>query len=282
MPSPSRPGHPLWPRLLERPVTSPPSLPWVTDTDRRRGRRLYRGAWVRNMSSRPRPLPDGARTITVATVDGTVDAHVLDGDDGRGTVVLVHPHRRYGGHWFVKTGWVDALHTRGKTVVWFDQPGYGQGTGGSPYLGENVLAVADMARHLDAGPLDVAGQSLGAFVSAIAAPHMPHVRRIVMESPYRSFTAWYDDQPLSLGKVATHLFARLFPHADRLDTQKAIAAAPQEMFVGASEDDSVTSIRQSLAAVEGHDVTLHTVRGKDHLELWDDPEYRAAVLAFLD
>lgn len=261
---------------------SAPGLPWVTDKDRRRAGRLYKMAWVRNMSSNARPLPEGTDTVQVETVRGAIEAHVLRGEPGRGTVLLLHPHRRYGGHWFVKTGWVDALHGRGKTVVWFDQPSYGQGVGGSPYLAENVIAVATMAKDLDSGPLDMVGQSLGSFVAAIAAPHVPWVRRIVLESPYRSFTAWYDDQPMSAGKAATHLFARFFPHADRLDTQVAIADAPQELLVGASEADEITSIRQSLNAVAGHDVKLVRVADKAHLELWEDPEYRAAVLEFLD
>src|SRR5207244_3120572 len=52
----------------------------------------------------------------------------------RGIVVLAHPDRRYGQHWFVRTGWIDWLRAQGFACLTFDFSQYGASRGGSAYL----------------------------------------------------------------------------------------------------------------------------------------------------
>lgn len=259
----------------------PVGLPWVTHKERRRARKLYDVAWVRNRHSNPRPQPNGTVTFAAASMLGPIDVHFLAGRKGKGTVVLAHPDRRYGGHWFVREGWVDAIHASGRSVAWFDQPGYGQGTNGSPYLGENIMNVTQAVAHRDKGPVDVVGLSLGSFAAAIAAPYMPWVRRIVLESPYRTFTSWYDGRGMSAGRIALNAFKLLFRNVNKLDTQITLAAAPQEFLVGCSDADDVTPARLSRDAIGDRDVEWVIVSDADHLGLWHDATYRQAVLDFL-
>lgn len=257
------------------------ALPWVSNRNRRRSKWVYEKLWVRNRRGGPWDAPDGTIQRDVATPAGTITASVLPGKPGRGTVVLSHPDRRYAGHWFVKEGYVETLHAAGYTVVWYDNPRYGQGTGGSPYLAENVLNVAAMARGLDAGPVRVLGVSLGSFAAAIAAPEMPWVTHIVMESPYPDFMSWYDGKGHSTERLALGAWRLMFRSDYQfLQTRRALAGSTARLLVAASAQDTVTSLELSRKSVEGIQHAWHEAHG-EHLHLWEDAAYRQAVLDFL-
>lgn len=255
-------------------------LPWVADKARRKSKWIYDNLWVRNRRGGPWPDPEGTERIQVQAPFGELDVKVLRGKQGKGTVVLSHPDRRYGGHWFVKEGYVATLHEAGYTVLWYDNPRYGQGDGGSPYLAENVLNVAALAREVDEGPVRVIGVSLGSFAAAIAAPHMPWVDKLVLESPYPDFMSWYDGKGHSVERVALSGWRLMFgKDFQELQTPKTLAGAPADILVVASPDDSVTSAALSRQSVAGVPHTWLDVPG-EHLHLWQDPAYRQAVLDF--
>ncbi len=258
------------------------AIPWVTPSARRRARRLYDLAWVRNRNGGPWEAPANTRSETVTTPLGEMVVRRLVGEPGQGTVVLAHPDRRYGGHWFVKEGIVNDLHAAGYGVAWYDNPGYGQGKGGSPYLAENVLNVAAAAKDWDAGPVRVFGVSLGSFATAIAAPYMPWVSHIVLESPYRNFMSWYEGKDGSIDKLAMRVFGLLFRRdAERLDARTSIGDFQGKAMISVAEQDDITPPHLSEAVGEGNDVTWHRSPTAKHLHMWQDSAYRAAVLDFI-
>lgn len=221
--------------------------------------------------------------VPVESPRGVIRAWHLPGIPGRGTVVLAHPDRRYGGHWFVKEGWVEVLHEAGLGCLWFDQPSYGQGKVGSPFLAENVGAALWVAKDLDPGPVQCIGVSLGSFAASLAAPNVPHLARLVLESPYPTFTSWYEGKGHSLDRWALASFAFLFRRAMKsLDARTALARSQVPLLVAWSDVDAVTPGRLSLDTVSQRpDAETILVGGAAHLDLWAHASYRDRVLAFL-
>src|SRR5688572_659588 len=103
--------------------------------------------------------------------------------DAKGIVVLVHPDRRYGKHWFLREGWIGFLLEAGYESIVFDFPVYGESRGGSTYLHDDVAAACHEARRLRPDlPVHVIGLSIGAFAAINASPNLPFVTSMVLES----------------------------------------------------------------------------------------------------
>lgn len=221
--------------------------------------------------------------VPVASAMGTIRARHLPGKKGQGTVVLAHPDRRYGGYWFVREGWVSVLQEAGFGCLWFDQPSYGQGKAGSPFLAENVGAALWAAKGLDSGPVQCIGVSLGSFASALAAPNAPHLAGLVIESPYPTFTSWYEGKGHSLDRYALATFALLFRKAMRaLDARAALARTKVPLMVAYSDVDAVTPPHLSKEfAAWRPDARLVEVANAEHLQLWTDLDYQSRVVSFL-
>lgn len=267
-------------RALDR--LTPDDLPGVHPTDRRRARRLYDRAWGKTRRGSGWELPAGTQTLAVDTPLDPLRLWHLPGRPGAGTVVLAHPDRRYGGHWFVKEGWIDALQARGVGVVWFDQPGYGQGNGGSPFLYENVVTACRRADRLDAGPVRLAGISLGAFASQLATAHVPELKAVVLESPYPTFASWYEGKRWSMDKLAINawhiMFRRSMPAVDGL---AKFHRSHMPALVAWTKNDTTTAPRLSERVAAGRPNTETYVGDAEHLGLWHEPAYRERVLAML-
>ena len=212
----------------------------------------------------------------------------------RGIVVLAHPDRRYGKQWFAREGWLSWLHENGFDSVAFDFPVYGESGGGSTYLHDDVAAACGLARRLRPGvPVHVVGLSIGAFASLNAAIGLDFVEGLVLESPYPTFGAWYDqggkrgqaDRAKGHGK-ANSLLGRLFPKTyRRID---AGANAPnvraRRILVAGTRGDEVTPIaltRQVAARLPAARTETLELSGVRHLGLFQRPEYREAVLRTL-
>ena len=199
----------------------------------------------------------------------------------KGVVVLAHPDRRYGGHWFVKEGWVEWLLRHGFEVLEFDFAPFGASRGGSTYLHEDVAGAVAFARRWSGGlPVHVVGLSIGAFATLNASPRLD-VESLVLESPYPTFNAWYGK---GWGKGAMEVFDRLFPRtAAAIQAHENVARAKaKRILVVASPDDAVTPIglsRQVFANAPRRARWLE-VPGA-HLALFGHARYRAAVLATL-
>ncbi|MEK6974788.1 MAG: alpha/beta fold hydrolase [Candidatus Thermoplasmatota archaeon] len=201
----------------------------------------------------------------------------------KGVVVLAHPDRRYGSHWFVREGWVEWLLRNGFEVLTFDFAPFGASRGGSTYLHEDVLGAVAFARRWSGGqPVHVIGLSIGAFATVNASPHLD-VDSLVLESPYPTFNAWYGR---GWGKWAMALFDRLFPRtANVIQAHRNIAnARAPRILVAASPTDDVTPARLSRIVFDAAPARARwlDVPGTKHLGLFADAGYRAAVLATLE
>ncbi|MEK6985777.1 MAG: alpha/beta fold hydrolase [Candidatus Thermoplasmatota archaeon] len=205
----------------------------------------------------------------------------------RGIVVLAHPDRRYGQHWFVKEGWIAWLLENRFSALTFDFTNYGASRGGSTYLFEDLVAAARVAREREPGiPVHIIGLSLGAFSAANASPELDFVESITLESPYPSFNSWYEGDGHRVGKAAMALFDKTWPRtAALIQADRRIAACnAKRILVAASSSDEVTAIALTRRVASGAPPTrtnLLEVAGVPHLGLFALPRYRAALLATL-
>jgi pimeloyl-ACP methyl ester carboxylesterase len=132
-------------------------------------------------------------------------------------VILVHGLASSFEHNWVRTGWLDALESRGREVISMNLPGHG----GNSRPG-GVLAAVDQLTELAQlpGAVDLVGFSAGARVCALAAAAgQVAVRRLVLaglgDSALRPGGEPADDGGLSLtgplddGDVRSRLFRRM-------------------------------------------------------------------------
>ncbi len=218
-----------------------------------------------------------------------VGVHVL-ADQPRGIVVLAHPDKRYGKHWFFKHGWAQWLRGNGFDSLLFDFPVYGESHGGSTYLNDDVLAACRKARELRPDlPVHVIGLSVGAFATVNAAPHLDFVESMVLESPYPDFQSWYAGAGDRAAPHETKLNSALawtFPktyryiHAGR---NVALASAKRILILGTSSDEvtPVELTRQVAAAAPKATSRYLEVEGEAHLGLFGRPDVRAEILSTL-
>lgn len=215
----------------------------------------------------------------------------------RGIVVLAHPDRRYGKHWFAREGWLSWLRDNGFDSLCFDFPVYGESGGGSTYLHDDVAAACHLARRLRPDmpelPVHLVGLSIGAFAAINAAPTLAFLDSMVLESPYPTFEAWYEggsggaetSRPAAHSK-ANSLLGRMFPKTyRRIDAGRNVEdVRARRILIAATRDDEVTPIaltRAVAAAAPADRATVLELEGVRHLGLFGRPEYRAAILATL-
>lgn len=232
------------------------------------------GPWTPDLPHRPVEFEGN----TGARIAG----HWFSAARPRGAVVLAHPDRRYGKHWFVKEGWVAFLLENGYDALTFDFGGYGGSRGPATYYHEDVVAAARFAQRWSGGfPVHVVGASMGAFAAANASPRLDFVESMVLESPYPSFNAWYR------GGAAHHAmraFDALFPRSSAaIQADRNVArAAPRRILVAWSEADEVTPPALSRAIADAAPRATRYVAPKAaHLALFQDAGYREAILAAL-
>jgi len=207
--------------------------------------------------------------------------HWFAARDAKGAVVLAHPDRRYGKHWFVKEGYVAFLVENGFDVLTFDFTGYGESRGPATYYHEDVVAAARVAEHWGGRlPVHVVGVSMGAFAAANASPRLDFVRSLALESPYPTFNSWYGDGPML---HAMRLFDRAFPRSSAaIQADRNLArAVPSRILVAWSPSDEVTppALSRRMAEVAPHAQRLEV--DAPHLAFLKDARYREALLAHL-
>lgn len=234
------------------------------------------GPWVPPAHLPHRPVAFGGNT------GATLAGHWFPAERPRGVVVLVHPDRRYGKHWFVKEGWVELLHAEGYDVLCFDLAGYGESRGPAKYYHDDVLAAARFAQEWSGGfPVHVVGVSLGAFAVANASPRLDFVESLVLESPYPSFSEWYGAGP---ARAVLGAMDAAFPRTARaLRARENISrAGAKRILVALAEADEVTrpELTERVAAAAPPERTrVVRVREAKHLEPFAKSEdYRRAIL----
>lgn len=247
---------------------------------------------IRKDKGRKMPAHLGAKPVQIRGNSGArLLAHVIPAAHAhpKGVVVLAHPDRRYAQHWFVRTGWIDDLRAAGYAVVTFDFVRYGGSRGGSTYLHDDLIPVAEHARKTFPGtPVHVIGVSIGSFAAANASPRLDFVESLMLESPYPTFIDWYAAaEATPFTQAVNNSFNVFFKKtARRIQATTNIAhAAPKRILITAMADDKITPLRltQEVAqrAPVGRSHYLE-LAGVGHLDAYETrPEYRAAVLAHL-
>jgi pimeloyl-ACP methyl ester carboxylesterase len=271
-------------------TASPTDAPLPSPLERRVVGAFVRATMFRRRKGSAWPVPPDLRHDEVRFAGNSgadLAGRFFPRDGAKGVVVLCHPDRRYGQHWFVRDGWVAWLLGHGYAVLTFDFANYGASRGGSTYLFEDAAAACRKARALAPGvPVHAIGLSIGAFSLANASPDLD-VEALVLESPYPSFNSWYDGDGHRVGKAAMAAFDRLFPRTARLiQADRRIAkAAARRILIAASRGDTTTRIglsRRVMATAPPERTRLLEVDGVEHLGLFrDSAAYREAILDVL-
>jgi alpha-beta hydrolase superfamily lysophospholipase len=279
------------------PAAQPPALPAEPSaTEKRVVGTLVRTLFFRGRRGGPWDPPLGM-DVSELRFEGNSGARLhgwyVRHPAPRGIVVLAHPDRRYGKQWFAREGWLAWLHDNGFESVCFDFPVYGRSGGGSTYLHDDVAAACRLARRLRPDlPVHLVGLSIGAFASLNAAPGLDFVDGLILESPYPTFEAWYDQGKAAAGgRPAGHrrlnaLLARTFPRTYRRIDAGANArdVRARRILVAGTVDDEVTPIgltRAVAARLPRERTEVLEVQGARHLGLFQRPDYREAVLRTL-
>lgn len=243
---------------------------------------VVRTAFLRNRRAGPWPTAIPHRKVRFAGNAGAdLAGRWFPHEAPRGAVVLAHPDRRYGQHWFAREGWVEWLLENRFEVLTFDFPDYGASRGGSTFYHHDVEAAARFAQRWAGGfPVHVLGISMGAFAAANASPRLDFVHGLVLESPYPSFAAWYGE---TTRKAAMQrAFERAFPRsaAEIQADQNLARCAARRVLVAAGGADRVTPSRLSRAVADALPRARYLeLPGLDHFEAFPKSEaYRAAIL----
>ncbi len=180
-----------------------------------------------------------------------------------------------------------ALHASGHAVLLFDFRAHGTSEGTRSTIGYreagDIIAAVDYVRarpELDALPLGVAGISMGAAASLLAAAREPRIGAVAADS---SFTALSDTALGSLRELGHSAIAPLGPlilrfgelltHA-RLATNRPIDAiatlAPRPVLIIHDSEDLFVPVQNAFALYEAasEPKELWVRPGRGHASLW--------------
>lgn len=204
--------------------------------------------------------------------------------DPVGIVVLVHPDKRTAKHWWSRQGITDWLNTHRLDAFAFDLSGYGESSGGNVYLHDHVVAAVEEATLLAPGlPVHLWGVSIGSYAALNAAPVLPEVEAVVLESPYPTFRAWYQATGQPIAARFVRALECTFPTTyARIDaaTNAARLSAPR-ILLAATTADRVTPVDLSRAVAAAAPLRTRylEVEDTDHLGLFrSSAAYRTALL----
>jgi len=180
----------------------------------------------------------------------------------RATIVLFHGNAGHAGH---RARYAEALTRLGLRVILAEYPGYGPRTGklGEASLVADAAQTVALARQRFAGPLLLAGESLGAGVAAALADGAARIDGLLLITPWDT-----------LENVARHHY----PWApvgwllrDRYDSVANLAKYPGRVLVAVAERDSIVPARfgTGLYAALTGTKRLVVMPGADHND-WPD------------
>ena len=241
-----------------------------------------------------------------SSFDGTRIAY---DEAGHGSpVVLVHGFAASGDINWVQPGVVDAIVASGRRAVWVDCRGHGSSDkphDPAAYAGDAMARdVSALVDHLGIERFDLVGYSMGSAISIRLALGEPRVRSVVLGGAGtggRRISRPTDRGPVLDGLLADERASitdptgrqfRAFAEstgADRLalaavvragmsDADPAGIAVPTLVLIGA-RDRLVGSASELAAQIPG---ARHVTVGGDHLSAVAKPEFRQAIVDFLD
>lgn len=201
----------------------------------------------------------------------------------KGIVVLVHPDKRLAKHWWTHRGIVQWLNANGLDAFTFDLSVYGESRGGNVYLHEHVIAAVEEAARLRPGlPIHLWGVSIGSYAAANAAPRLPRLDSLVLESPYPTFHTWYSATGHAMGARIVRLLERLFPTTyARIDAARNVARlTTPNIIVAATRADRITPVALSRAVHTAAPPHARYLEYDDveHLGLFAKRHYQEALL----
>lgn len=244
--------------------------------------------------------------------DGVVIAYHIWGEDrSKPTVVLHHGFAASAMTNWAATGVVAALTAGGRRVVAPDARGHGESEKphDSRFYGEDRMArdLSEMLELLELAEVDLAGYSMGAIVSLIAATRDPRIRRLVVggvgegilerggvDTRVVSNTGMVEallaEDPTAIadpGAAAFRIFAdstgadrlALAAHASVVHASPIpLASISAPTLVLAGDADPLAAHPERLAAaIPG--ARLQRVSG-DHLTAVVDPRFSSAIVDF--
>lgn len=223
------------------------------------------------------------RTFFTASDGATLAGIHHPAASSQGIVVLVHPDKRLAKHWWSHRGIVQWLNANGLDAFTFDLSVYGESRGGNVYLHEHVIAAVEEAARLRPDlPLHLWGVSIGSYAAANAAPRLPRLDSLVLESPYPTFRTWYSATGHKVGARVVRLLERLFPTTyARIDAAQNVARlTTPNIIIAATRPDRITPVALSRAVHSAAPTHAHYLEYDDveHLGLFAKSHYRAALL----
>ncbi|MGZ8284721.1 MAG: alpha/beta hydrolase [Allosphingosinicella sp.] len=217
------------------------------------------------------PLPPGAERLTIDTADGNRlhGVHIRPAATRFGTLIL-----GFGGNgWNAETA-AAYLHGLfpGADVVAFHYRGYRPSTGspGARALIEDAPLVYDLAVGLRPARTVAVGLSVGSGVAASLAPRRP-LDGLILVTPFDS-----------LRKVAGSQYPWLpvrwlFRHEMTSAEWLRGSAVPTAIIAGDRDTLIPTSRTDGLRRASGRLVYDRTIAGAGHNDIYDRPEFRAAM-----
>ncbi|MFE0173421.1 alpha/beta fold hydrolase [Streptomyces sp. NPDC059002] len=210
---------------------------------------------------------------------------------GERPVLLVHGWQSRGSRY---ADLIPGLLDRGYSVVTFDAPGHGDGTGRSTTILEYRSILTEL--HDQYGTFEaLVAHSLGTLASFYAIKGGVKAERIVALSGVRDFEYLLDEfcaelklRPVLRGELLTRIGKHLFPGmpADLMpfSVSHATEAITAPVLVVHDEGDSRIGVGQGRGIAEafGDQARLIITQGLGHRRILGDPEVVRAVLEFVE
>ncbi|MGP6156779.1 MAG: alpha/beta hydrolase family protein [Vulcanimicrobiaceae bacterium] len=209
----------------------------------------------------------------------------------KGVVVCAHPMRRCAKGFFLKSGRAELLRRNGYDVLLFDFNGFGESPQGDFDFPEDVLAAAEVARHVAGGvPVHAVGASFGAGWTLCAAARKPVFDSVVLENPWTTMGEFYAGRPGA--RSALGALSLMFPGTARrlrpIDMMRALPETQRLMMI-ACVGDRTTPLGMAKALDEactipapGRELWLVPVAGHLVAYEFDAAAYERRVIGFLD
>ncbi|HEX8572164.1 MAG TPA: alpha/beta fold hydrolase [Allosphingosinicella sp.] len=221
-------------------------------------------------------LPPGAERLSLETEDGNRlhGVHIRPRSAPSGTLIL-----GFGGNAWNSESAAAFLHDifPEADIVAFHYRGYRPSTGspGARALIGDALLVHDFAvRRLRPERTVAIGFSIGSGIASSLAPNRP-IDGLVLVTPFDSMTA------VAAGHYPWLPVRWLFRHEMAAADWLRGSQVPTAIIAGARDDLIVPERTEALRRAAGRLVFDRTIAGAGHNDIYDRPEFRAAMLEAL-